>query len=117
MHRRWCGNSGDGVYSGEDGSLSGLVDDVRLRRSNKMSPVDSKISVTVICSLPVDNECNWGEQPIHICGGWSRLAADRVTYSGIGYLQPLRRPLGILPPILDIVSALGKFVLHAIKND
>ena len=57
------------------------------------------------CNLaccPSTTQCNWGGGSHPLSRGWSRLAADRVTYSGIGYLQPLRHPLGILPPIMTL---------------
>lgn len=45
-------------------------------------------------------------------GGWTRLAADGITYYGIGYLQPLRLADDIQLHDNQIVSALGKFVLQ-----
>jgi hypothetical protein len=56
-----------------------------------------------------------GGSSSHFRGAGPRLSADRVTYSGIGYLQPLRLPLGISLMYNDIVSALGKFVLQAVE--
>ena len=105
----------DGVYSRDGGNLPSLTENVSLRRSEEDELVDSKISVPYLLAAVNDMLSLAGQRPPTLAGlvtagcgpthlFWYRLSAATKAASWNPSMYN------------DIVSALGKFVLHSIEN-